>query len=1230
MDERQQLEQAIATLEAQRAILGNAVVDPAIAGLRLRLDELLARPEPVQQRRQVTILFVDVVGSTQMGEHLDPEDVLEIMDEALQRFTRVVEQYHGQVDRYLGDGLMAIFGTPLAYEDDAERAVRAGLGIVEEAQRYALEVAGRWQVPHFQVRVGINTGLVALGGATEANYTAMGTTVNLAARLETAAPANSVLISHDTYQHVRGLFVTQARPPMQVKGSSEPVESHLVTAVRPRSFHVRTRGVEGIETRLIGREAELRQLQQALAAVQESGRFQAVTIVGEAGVGKTRLLYEFEGWSESLPGGIPAFKGRASLETQNLPGALIRDLFTLRFNIQESDAAAVARHKLEQGVSQALGPEEGLPAAHFIGQLIGFDFRHSPHLARLMPQGQLDARQLRDRAMLYLRSFFAAAAATAPTLILLEDIHWADASSLDLISGLAQALGQQPILLIGLARPTLLERQPAWGQNLPNHAPLNLAPLSPADSHHLVTEILQKVQEVPASLRDLVVNKAEGNPFYVEEIIKMLIEDGVIVKGTPFWWVEPTRLDTERIPTTLAGVLQASLDRLTPEERVILQQASVVGRTFWDAVVARINQAVNETISEEEVQKTLTALRGKEMIYRRETSAFARAQELIFKHAILREVTYESVLKRVRRVYHALVADWLIENSNERSGEYTGLIAEHLEKAGDRVRAIEYLRRAGEQAAAQYANAEAVAYFSRALELIDPDDLAQRYELLLARERIYDLRGEREGQKQALLELERLADALDEGKQAQVALRQANYAGITNDYSATIAAAQQAIALAQIVGDAGAQAAGYLQWGWALRRQGENEEAQLQMTQALELARLAQLRQVEADSLRSLGVAFDKHGDREQARGYYEQALTLYREMGDRRGEGRALSGLGNLANEQRDYAGARAYYQQNLDICHEIGDRSGEGWALWWLGTLCHQQQDYAGARQFYEQAVQVRREIGDLPAVAMTLTHLGRTAQYQGEYDAARVYCEEALQMYEVQGDRNGVSWAYWWLGGIYQRQADYALARAAYEQVLHIRRELDIDEGEALTLGRLGQVCLDQGDARAAQRYFAESLVISQDAGDRWSEGYALNHLGNVAFDLGDTAAAHDYYRQSLAVRQAIGASNLVVEPLAGLAQLCLAAGDLSQAQAYVEQIWSYLQRPSLRGIADLSRVYLACTRVLRAGEDGRLPELRQTALTWLQGQAAAINDEARRQTFLHGVATHRVLLDELNDG
>ena len=832
-----QFEQAVATLEAQRTILGDAVVDASIAALREKLAALEPAPT-ADQRKQVTVLFADVSGFTAMSETMDAEDVTEIMNALWERLDKAITDYGGQIDKHMGDSVMAIWGAETAREDDPERAIHAALAMQKEVRSWKLEVSpisnfqpfdraqGRPPISNLQIRIGINTGPVLLGEVgTTGEYTAVGDTVNTASRLEQAAPVGGILISHDTYRHVRGVFTVQLLDPIRVKGKAEPLQVYVVQRAKPRAFRVGWRGVEGVETRMIGREGELKLLQDALYTAIEDSERQMVTISGAAGVGKSRLLYEFESWMELLPQDVYYFKGRASPEMQNVPYALIRDLFAFRFQIQDSDRAQVVREKMKGGIGEAPGetrPEpgrrdqQGQMRAHFIGQLLGFDFSHSPHLHGV----QDDAQQLRDRALMYLSDYFKAMAAQLPTVILLEDVHWADDSSLDVLNHLALTTPNQRLLFVCLARPTLFERRPHWGEGQTFHTHLELRPLSKRDSRRLVEEILQRVEQVPAALRELVVSGAEGNPFYVEELIKMLIEDRVILTEAERWQVEPIRLTTVRVPATLTGVLQARLDSLPPAERTTVQQASVVGRTFWDSVVARIGQSAGGAAGQE-VPAALSALRGKEMIFQRETSAFAETREYIFKHAILREVTYESVLKRLRRVYHGLVADWLMEQGGERAGEYTGLIAEHLELAGQREKAVIYLRRAGEQAVAKFSNAEAVRYLDRALALTPESDHAERYTLLLVREKVYDVQGTREAQAQDLATLMELAETLaDDQRQAEVAVRQANYAEATSDYPATGVAAQMAIRLGQAAQDITSEAAGYHQWGRALWRQG--------------------------------------------------------------------------------------------------------------------------------------------------------------------------------------------------------------------------------------------------------------------------------------------------------------------------------------------------------------------------------------------------------------------------
>jgi len=1128
-------------------------------------DRLLAtRGKAGSERRMVTILFSDVKGSTAMAEKLDPEDVMEIMNGAFEVLIPPVYKHEGTLARLMGDAILAFFGAPLAHEDDPERAVRAALEIVAGAQEYASRLEKERRIPGFNVRVGINTGLVVVGEVgsdLRVEYTAMGDAINLAARMEQSAPVGGILISRDTYLQVRGLFEVQALEPVTVKGKAEPVQVYVVQRAKPRAFRLATRGIEGIETRMVGRDGELKRLQDAFLLAHEDGQRQMATVVGESGVGKTRLLYEFEGWLEQIPQPIRYFRGRAGPELQNVPYALLRDLFVLRFDIQDSDPARVVHDKLERGLGEWLGTgEQGQMKAHVIGQLLGFDFSASPHLQGILD----DARQLRDRALIYLDELFRAAAALATVVILLEDIQWADDSTLDAINHLAATLGARghaPFLFVCLARPSLQDRRPHWGEGQAFHARIELHPLSTMDSRRLVADVLQRVDEVPTSLRDAVVSGADGNPLYVEELIKVMIEEGVIVKAAAgdgqgkTWRVEQARLADLRVPPTLTGVLQARLDSLPIDQRSILQQAAVVGRTFWDLVVARIGQSTGEGVADEEIPTVLSALRGREMVDHKETSAFAGAQEFVFRHAALREVAYESILKKVRKGYHALVADWLMEQSGERTSEYTGLIAEHLEKAGRTDEALVYLWQAGDQAAAQYANSEAVRFLSRALDLLQaveqpPAETGkQEYMLLLGREGAYKLLGDRQAQAADLERLTALAEAMEDVRACgEVAQRYAAYYDAISSFPAAFDAAGRAIQYGEQAGDPPKIVDGMVAQARALWRQGSFDQAEERLLEALALSQQGDYQRGMGNSLQSMGNVRYFKGDLPGARTCWEEALALHRVTGQRRNEAMTLSNLVAACGSMRDLIAGRAYSEQALTIYQTMGDRRGEATALSNLAGITHQLGDLASARHYFERS----------------------------------------LALCQTTGDR----------------------------------------QSESGALSNLALVLYDQGDYQQARRYAEEALAIKQAIGDRRGEGYALNHLALALEGLGQVEAAAAAYEQALQLRREIGQMACAVDDEAGLARVALGRGQADQALARVEQALAGIAQHGVEGIEYPVRVYLTAADVLQAaGQAERAGEMLAAAGRLVRERAEQIGDEAIRTSFLEQVPLHRQLYERM---
>ena len=672
--DREQLERAIAAQESLRGVVPDDVVDAAIATLRLQLDS--AQVES-QRRRQVTVLFADVSGFTSMSSGLDPETVAGVINDAWARLDSVIVGHGGHIDKHIGDGVMAIWGMPSTREDDPERAVRAAL-----AMQHELEAANS---NGLRMRVGINTGPVhvgAVGAAVSTEFTAIGDAVNVASRVEGVAPLGGVLVTHDTYRHIRGVFDVDELPPAVVKGRVEPVRVYLVRRAKDRAFRMPTRGVEGVETHMIGRARELSVLQAEFDRVLRAPGMRLVIFTGEAGVGKSRLLYEFEHWIDLHPASAYFFKGRALATRQSIPFGLARDLFGDRFDVLDSDSAAVVAEKLGAG----FGPTLTAGEAEVVGHWLGFDLRASAAVQALLGAGKLP-----PTARAHLVHYLNTLASDSPVVVFLEDLHWADDESLALVDELIVELESARILAVGVARPTVRERLAAEPLFDRAETVFDLGALDADSTRTLVTEVLQRAPAVPDELADLVVARADGNAFYVEELVKMLIEDGVIETGEPWdpWAIHVDRLDPDRVPATLTGVLQTRLDILAPPERAALQRSSVVGRVFWDGTVASLGSD-----SIEATARSLELTRQRELVFRHDQSSFAGTVEYRFKHALLRDVAYETVLLRDRQQLHALAARWITEHAGERLVEYAGLIATHYRLADEAGVAADLLHKA--------------------------------------------------------------------------------------------------------------------------------------------------------------------------------------------------------------------------------------------------------------------------------------------------------------------------------------------------------------------------------------------------------------------------------------------------------------------------------------------------------------------------------------------------------
>jgi predicted ATPase/class 3 adenylate cyclase len=965
------LKSAIEAQETMRSVLGDAVVDTTLMVLRGQLAEL--EKQAAQQdgttpprRKLVTVLFADISGFTALSERMDAEDVANLVNQLWERFDKIIEEFGGDVDKHIGDAVMALWGTDTAREDDAERAVRAALKMQETFRENA-------ELLPVSIKVGINSGPVLLSAmGTHGEFTAMGDTVNTASRLVEAAQANEILVSTDTYQLVRGVFDVQAQVPITVKGKSEPLQTYIIHRVRPRAFRLGRRGVEGVSTRMVGREAEFQVIQSTLEQSVINRRPTVVVVQGDAGLGKSRLIYELEGWIDAHPGDFIMFKGRADEETKSLPYGLLRDMFSERFHIMDSDTQMQARAKLMMGMAEMIG-DGGEEYAVFIGELLGFDFSESPYVRGI----RNDARQIRDRAFNNIAQFLTEISLNAPIVLLLDDIHWADNGSLELIEYLAKLEVDLPLFILCAARPSLDEVYPDWGGNFPLCERVTIKTLDLNASRELVANILQNVSRLPKELVEIVARNAEGNPFYLEELIKVLIEDGVIIKGQDDWQVVSQSLTQLRVPPTLTGILQARLDRLPAAENEVLERAAVIGRTFWDAAVEamRGSESARAMIGGKDVHMALAALHNKELVFSHQPSAFSSAQEYIFKHAILREVTYERVLKAKRKLYHRMAADWLIQQSGERIGEYLGLIAQHYELSGDAVRAVEFLELAADQSMRLSAFREALSASERALGIL----------------------------------------ASSQDKKPAMRARLLLNIGTANlwltDHVTATARFEECMALARMIEDRGLESKALARLGRISLEQGKFEPAVGYLQDSLKIARGLNDFEMLAYALANLAYIAHYQGSYTDAEQYGAESYEFAKRSGDAIAQAFSLNLLAMVSVNKNEFEQARQYHLQAIEISQHAGDRYGLARAYNNLSEVMRVQRRYAEARPYTVKGVNLARELGNRYVLPIMLINLLYSQAGLGEIQEAYTALHEALQ---VNMENNSLSWVIFSLVG------------------------------------------------------------------------------------------------------------------------------------------------------------------------------------------------------------------------
>jgi class 3 adenylate cyclase/tetratricopeptide (TPR) repeat protein len=993
------------------------------------------------ERKQVTVLFADLKDSTELIRGLDPEAAQQLLDPAIHCMMDAVHRFEGTVNQVLGDGIMALFGAPIAHEDHALRACYAALAM-QAAMRTYTEVVRRTRGLELRMRVGLHSGEVVvrtIGNDLHMDYSAVGETTILAARMEQMATPGSIRLTPSTLGLVEGLVRVNALGLVPVKGLPDPVEVFELVGVTALQRRFQAAAVRGL-TRFVGRQHELDALHQALAQAR-AGHGQVVALMGEAGVGKSRLAYEFvhahptQGWRVLESASVSY--GKAT------PYFPVIDLLRRYCHVEEQDDPRTVRAKV---TGQVLTLDETLqdtmPALLSLLDVLPDD----------SPWHTLDPPQRRQRTLQGLKRILLRESQVQPLLLVFEDLHWIDAETQALLESLVDSLPTARLLLLVNYRP---EYQHGWGSKT-YYTQLRLDPLPPASADALLRALLGEDPSL-APLAPLLIARTAGNPFFLEESVRTLVETGVLV-GEPGAYRLTQALSTVQVPATVQAVLAARIDRLPPEEKRLLQTAAVVGTE----VLLPLLQAIAD-LPEATLHRGLAHLQAAEFLY--ETRLFPE-QVYTFKHALTHEVAYGSLLLERRRVLHARLVEALEALAPERAAEQVDRLAHHAVRGEVWSKAVTYCQQAGARANDRAAFREAVAAFEQALQALahlpeSGDTRRLALEIRLALGSPLHTVGEYERHLTLMGEAETLARALDDRvRLVRVLALKVLALNMMGDPDGAIATGRQALELAAALGDSALQEQASFYLGliyYFLGDFGRTAELLRCNVEAADRASGTPSTDVRINSRAWLARTLSAFGAFAEGRRHGEEALRLATLEGRAQTPIIAHGCLGQLYLAQGDLEHTIRVLDQGLALCRAAGNRSWLQPIAGDLGFAYALQGRLAAGRMLVEEAIRESIRAGVLGYRSRLVAQLSEVCRLAGHGEEAWQHAHQALDLARQQKERGCEALALHQLGAVHAHAdpPDVAQAEAHYQQALALAEELGMRPLVAhcyLGLGRL----------------------------------------------------------------------------------------------------------------------------------------------------------------------------------
>ncbi|HET7235777.1 MAG TPA: AAA family ATPase [Actinomycetota bacterium] len=1046
----------------------------------------LAHAEPRRkERKYATALFADLVGSTTLAEQEDPEVVQSVVGRAFDRLAEEIGRYEGLLEKFMGDAVLAVFGVPRSHEDDAERAVRAALemhAVLSELNRgFASE--GK---PTLEMRIGLEAGDVLVdveraSGPRDRMLT--GDAVNTAARLQTAAEPGRIVVGPAVYASTKDVIEYRELEPLTLKGKAEPVPAWQALRIKARTRGERPR--LGLESRLVGRDEELAVLKQTLRRAETEGRPALVTVVGPAGVGKTRLVAELERYVEGLPETVYWRRGRC-LAYGNTSYSAFADAIKAQCEIFDDDDAEVAGKKADAAVRELFGDEEV-----------------APQIRALVGAGEARGASREDLFEAW-RRFLERMAARYPLALVLDDFHWADEGLIDFVEHVAD-WAQGPIMLLATARPELFETRPTWGGGKRNAASIYLDPLSEAEGEEMLDDLLPG--RITPELKHTIVERSEGNPLYVEEIVRKLIDDGVIRATEASRWEVARPVEEVELPRSVQGLIAARLDGLPEDEKVILQDASVVGRVFWVGAVADLTG-----MGVSAARDALGRLRVKELVLPHEPSSFSDEHEFGFRHNLIRDGAYDSLPKALRADKHAGVARWAERRAGDRADEIAELIATHLlealaylEELGEtgarrtdlERNAFHWTVTAGQRTSALWQRSEATRWFREAERLADALSLEPSELVTLRRSHLEaswgtDPNAESERvARRALETFTALGDPVPIGW-AQSRLVLPLFMSTRHDEAEE--AGRRAVAILEPLGEGEELADALHHLGWYLWRRGRGDEAEPLLRRAVDIAGRVDAPRVRAEATQTLAVCLSQIGRSVEALEMIEEAYRLAKQNGEFSNLMRCYNNLPSIvADIGSDLRRAESVLREGLELAQRAGARGHEAWLTGSLGDILFELGDLEEAEALQRRAVELAVEAGDEPLLGMRLTGLAAALLFRGALDEAEATHRRAIPVLNANPEPQSQIYIPEVVAALALARHDRATAAVELRAMIDQLRDFNVDIAPR-AFAELTRTLVREGRVQEAEAY----RDLSDHGGSRKSRANAVLVEGLLAAD------------------------------------------------------------------------------------------------------------------------------------